>query len=143
MFKDESGRLANVPSVDTLRKVVRERNCNTGDVSHEGKTVIKSQMDQIGETVKGRVAAARLNQSEDDTRKYILKEFGQTGKPPSEIAITEAMKFPTIESAHRLVERLNKADILTMEGNEIISAYPFSAKATRHKVIFQDGREVY
>lgn len=104
---------------------------------------MKSLMDQIGDTVKGRVAEAKLSQSEDEARKYILKEFGKTGKPPSEKAITEVMRLPTIELAHCLVEKLHKADILTKEGGEIISAYPFSAKATRHKVIFQDGHEVY
>ena len=142
MFKDESGRLANVPSVDTLRKVLRERNRGTGDASKEGKTVVKSLIDQIGETVRGRLSEARLSQSEDETRKYILKEFARTGKPPSEKAIAETMKLSTLESAHNLVDKLHKADILTKEGG-IISAYPFSARATRHKVIFQDGHEVY
>ena len=140
MFKDESGRLANVPSVDTLRKVLKEW---TGDTSNKGNALMKSLMDQIGETVRGRLAEARLNQSEDETRKYILKEFAKTGKPPSGKAITEAMKLPDLESARRLIEKLHKADILTKEGDEIVSAYPFSAKATRHKVIFQDGHEVY
>lgn len=140
---DESGRLANVPSVDTLRKAMKERNCATGDASNKGKTLMKSLMDQIGETVRGRLAESLLSKSEDETRKYILKEFAKTGTPPSEKAITEAMKLPSLESARRFVEKLHKADILTKEGGEIISAYPFSAKATRHKVIFQDGREVY
>jgi len=30
MFKDESGRLANVPSVDTLRIAMKERNLGRG-----------------------------------------------------------------------------------------------------------------
>jgi hypothetical protein len=143
MFKDESGRLANVPSVNTLRKALKERNSGMGDASNKAKTVMKSLMDQIGETVRGRLSEAHLSQSEDETRKYILKEFAKTGKPPSEKAITEAMKLPTRESVRSLVDKLHKADILTREGGEIISAYPFSAKATRHKVIFQDGHEVY
>jgi len=143
MFKDESGRLANVPSMDTLRKTLKERSCGTGDASRDGKACKKSLMDQIGETVRGRLAEARLSQSEDETRKYILNEFAKTGKPPSEKAIAAAMKLPALESARLLVEKLHKADILTKEDGEIISAYPFSAKATRHKVIFQDGHEVY
>ncbi len=104
---------------------------------------MKSLIEQIGGTVRGRLAEARLNQSEDETRKYILKEFAKTGKPPSEKAITEAMRLPSLELAHHLVEKLHKMDILTKEGCEIISAYPFSAKPTRHKVIFKDGHEVY
>lgn len=104
---------------------------------------MKSLMDQIGETVRGRLAAAQLSPAEDDARKYILREFARTGKAPSERTIAAAMNLPSIESAHRLVERLHKADILTKEGGEIISAYPFSAKTTRHKVIFQDGHAIY
>lgn len=137
MFKDESGRLANVPSVDTLRKALRGNDCKGS------QSDVKSLIEQIGETVRGRLAEAHLSPVEDDTRKYILKEFARTGKAPSEKTIAEAMKLPSIESAHRLVEKLHKADILTKEDGEIISAYPFSAKATRHKVIFQDEHEIY
>src|SRR5512135_1790218 len=137
MFKDESGRLANVPSEDTLRKAMRGNDCKGS------QPVVKSLIEQIGETVRGRLAEAHLSPVEDDTRKYILKEFARTGKAPSEKTIAEAMKLPSIESAQRLVEKLHKADILTIEDGEIISAYPFSAKATRHKVIFQDRHEVY
>ena len=140
---DESGRLANVPSMDTLRKALKERSCGIRDASGKGKAVLKSLMDRIGETVRGRLAEASLSASENETRKYILKEFAKTGKPPSGKAIAEAMKLPSLESALSLVDKLHKADILTKEGGEIISAYPFSAKATRHKVIFQNGREVY
>ena len=143
MFKDESGRLANVPSVNTLRKALRQGNPGAGDTCNNVAPVMKSLMDQIGETVRGRVAEAHLSPVEDETRKYILRVFARTGHPPSDTAITEAMKLPSLESVHRLVEKLNKADILTQEGGEIISAYPFSAKATRHKVIFKDGHEVY
>ncbi len=143
MFSNESGRLANVPSVETLRKAMRESDCTENDAFDKDQPSLKSLMDQIGETVRGRLAEARLSHAEDDVRKYILKEFAGTGKPPSEKTVAKAMKLPSLESAHRLVEKLHKADILTKEGGEIISAYPFSAKATRHKVIFQDGREVY
>jgi hypothetical protein len=143
MFKDESGRLANVPSVDTLRKALREQQCESACPSDQNKPVMKSLMDQIGETVRGRLAQAHLSRSEDEARKYILKEFARSGKPPSGNALAGEMKLPSLQLVHGLVEKLHKADILTMEGEEIISAYPFSAKATRHKVIFQDGHEVY
>ena len=61
---DESGRLANVPSVNTLRKALKERNGGTGDASAKEKAVLKSLMDQIGETVRGRLAEARLSASD-------------------------------------------------------------------------------
>jgi len=104
---------------------------------------LKSLIDQIGKTVRGRLAEARLSPAEEDARKYILKEFARTGKAPSDKTIAEAMKLPTTESASLLVEKLHKADILTKEDGEIVSAYPFSAKATRHQVHFQDGHTIY
>lgn len=143
MFTDESGRLANVPSVDTLRRALRERDCATGAPSCPGKTAAKSLIDQIGETVRGRLAEARLSRTEDEVRKYILTELARTGKAPSGNAIAGAMNLSSFGEAERIIERLNQADIVTTEGGEIISAYPFSAKVTRHKVVFADGREVY
>ena len=143
MFKDESGRLVNVPSVETLKKAMRQSDCRERDAFDKVQPSTKSLIDQIGETVRGRLAEAKLSPSEDDTRKYILKEFAKSGKPPSEEAIAVAMKLLSVEAAHRLIEKLHEADILTKEDDEIISAYPFSARATRHKVIFKDGHEVY
>ncbi len=143
MFKDESGRLGNVPSVDTLRKAMKEPDCCAGATAAFGKITVKSLMDQIGATVRGRLAEANLSPSENETRKFILKEFARAGKPPAGKTIAEAMKLPSIEAVHRFIERLHKADILTMEGGEIVSAYPFSAKQTRHKVVLSDGHEIY
>ena len=60
---------------------------------------MKSLIDQIGETVRGRLAEARLSPAEEGARKYILKEFARTGKAPSDRTIAEAMKLPTTESA--------------------------------------------
>src|SRR5512147_886542 len=98
MFKDESGRLANVPSVETLRKAMKEQTCCT---PAGGNDRMKSLMDQIGATVRGRLADANLSQSENETRKYILREFARTGKPPEAKAIAEAMKLPSVEAVHR------------------------------------------
>jgi len=143
MFRDESGRLGNVPSVDTLRKAMKEPNCCGGDTTAFGKITVKSLMDQIGATVRGRLAEAKLTQSENETRKFILKEFARTGKPPAEKTIVAALKLSSIDPVRSFIERLHKADILTMEDGEIVSAYPFSAKQTRHKVVFPDGHEIY
>ncbi len=143
MFTDESGRLGNVPSVETLRKAMKEPDCCVRSMPVFGKITVKSLMDQIGATVRGRLAEANLSQSENEARKFILKEFARTGKPPSEKTIVEAMKMPSVEAVHRFIERLNKADILTVEGGEILSAYPFSARQTRHKVVFPDGHEIF
>ncbi len=129
--------------MEMLRKTMKEPNCCAGGTPAFGKITVKSLMDQIGATVRGRLAEANLSPSENESRKFILKEFARTGKPPAEQTIVEAMKLPSIESVRRFIERLHKADILTVEGGEIVSAYPFSAKKSRHKVMFPDGHEIY
>ena len=143
MFTDESGRLGNVPSVETLRKAMKEPDCCAQSMPVFGRITVKTLMDEIGATVRGRLAEANLSPSENETRKFILREFARTGKPPAAKTIVEAMKLPSVESVHRLIERLNKADVLTVEGGEIVSAYPFSARQTRHKVVFSDGHEIF
>jgi hypothetical protein len=141
MFKDESGGLANVPSVETLRKATKEPDCGT--VFRDKGVDTESLMDRIGATVRGRLAEANLTQSENEIRKHILNEFARTGEAPADKAIAAEMKLPSVEPVRQCIERLHKADILTLEGGKIISAYPFSAKQTRHKVMFPDGHEVY
>ncbi len=129
--------------METLRKAMKEPGCSGQAMPAFGKITAQSLMDRIGATVRGRLAEANLSQSENETRKFILKEFARTGTPPAAQTIVETMKLPSIESVHRFLERLDKADILTVEGGEIVSAYPFSAKPTRHKVVFPDGHEIY
>jgi mercuric reductase len=142
MFSDESGRLSNVPTVETLRKAVKADQSSQVRSPAAARNT-KQLLGQIGETVRRRIAEAKLIPSEDDARKYILKEFAANGKPPTMSALMKKMKLPSIEAARRITKRLHQADILTKEGGKIISAYPFSARATRHRVAFKDGHEVY
>jgi hypothetical protein len=121
---------------------MKEPCCGPAEKPAFGKFHVKSLMDQIGATVRGRLAEANLSQSENEARKFILREFARTGKAPTEKTIAEAMKLPSVEAVRRFLERLHKADILTVEGGEIVSAYPFSARETRHKVAFPDGHEI-
>jgi hypothetical protein len=143
MFADESGRLANVPSVEILRRAMRKGNGRSAEQCGQGRAAAKSLIDQITEAVRGRLTEAGLSRTEDDARRYILQEFARTGMPPSAAAIAGALKLPSADAAEKIVEKLSKADILTCEGREIVSAYPFSAQATRHTVIFRDGHAVY
>ncbi len=142
MFSDESGRLSNVPTVGTLRTAIKADRSPHGR-SPDAARNMKQLLGQIGETVRRRTAEAKLIPLEDDARKYILKEFAANGKPPTLSALMRKMKLSSIEAARRITERLCRADILTKEGGKIISAYPFSARATRHRVAFKDGHEVY
>ncbi|AMV70686.1 Alkylmercury lyase [Desulfuromonas sp. DDH964] len=100
-------------------------------------------MERIGESVRGRIAEAQLDPVEDETRKFILRRFAATGRAPSLLEIGERMGFASPESVSRSVEKLEGADILTQKGGEIVSAYPFSAQETRHRVVFADGRWAY
>lgn len=100
-------------------------------------------MERIGESVRGRRAAAQLDPVEDEIRKFILRKLAGTGKAPSPREIREEMGLASMESVNRTVEKLERADILTRKGVEIVSAYPFSAQETRHRVVFADGRRVY
>ncbi|TSK09163.1 MAG: hypothetical protein FPO08_07675 [Geobacter sp.] len=100
-------------------------------------------MERIGESVRGRRAAAKLDPVEDEIRKFILRKLAGTSKAPSLREIGEEMGLASMELVNRTVEKLERADILTKKEGDIVSAYPFSAQETRHRVVFADGRRVY
>lgn len=104
---------------------------------------MKRLMDRIGDTVKGRIAEAELSPLEDEIRKYILREFARNGRPPSPKEIMKELGLSSVDLVNQTIEKLQKFDIITKEKDKIISAYPFSAAKTRHRVIFEDGHEVY
>lgn len=104
---------------------------------------MKRLMDRIGETVKGHIEKAKLSPLEDEIRKYMLREFAVNGRVPSPEKIIEELRLSTVDVVHQTIEKLQKYDIITRKRDKIISAYPFSAVKTRHKVIFNDGHEVY
>ena len=99
-------------------------------------------MERIGESVKGRALTAGLDPLEDALRKFVLRRFAETGMAPSLREIGDTMGFPT-EFVNGTLDKLERADILTRKDGEIISAYPFSALETRHRVVFVDDRRVY
>lgn len=100
-------------------------------------------MEQIGESVKGRIAGAQLTPVENAIRKHILREFARTGKAPDSLRITEKMGLASEEVVVQAIGKLEAADILLRREGKIVSAYPFSTLETRHQVIFSDGRQVY
>lgn len=103
---------------------------------------MKKLTDRIGETIKGHIAEANLSYLEDEIRKYILRGFAENGRPPSSDEIIKEFGLSSINVVHETIEKLQKFDIITKRKDKIISAYPFSAARTRHKVIF-DGHVVY
>lgn len=100
-------------------------------------------IERIDESVRGRRAAAKLDPVEDEIRKFILRKLAANGTAPSLQEIGEEMSLSSMESVSRTLEKLERADILVRKEGDIISAYPFSAQATRHRVVFADGRRVY
>jgi len=100
-------------------------------------------IDRIGEAVRGRVAEAKFSLLEREIRKHILLTFADRGSPPSLDEIMKALNIFSVDVVRKTIGKFRKADILTTERDEIISAYPFSAVETRHKVIFENGHEVY
>ncbi len=104
---------------------------------------MKKLMDVIQETVRGRIAEAGLTPLEDEIRKYILRGFAGTGRPPAPGEIVEGLGASSADAVNEAIEKLETLDILSRRGGEIISAYPFSAQETAHKVLFDDGHQVY
>lgn len=100
-------------------------------------------IERIGESVRGRRATAKLDSVEDEIREFILRRLAANGKAPSLQEIGEEMGLASMEFVNRTLDKLERADILTRKEGHIVSAYPFSAQATRHRVVFADGRRVY
>lgn len=70
-------------------------------------------------------------------------EFANNGRAPHPEEIVDKLNLYSIDTVNKVIDKLQKADLLCQNGEEIISAYPFSVLETNHKVIFDDGHEVY
>ena len=103
---------------------------------------MKKLMKQIGEMVRGRIGEAGLSHPENEIRKYILRGFASRGRAPTPEEIAAELALP-IDMVRKTIAKLGSADILQSRGGHITSAYPFSAVETRHRVVFEDGHEVY
>jgi Cu(I)-responsive transcriptional regulator len=127
---DEGRQVSECPILEAL---------DTNDPREE----MTGLMDRIGETVKGNIIKAKLNPTEEAMRKYILGKFAQKGKAPSLAEIMMDLKLTSIATVNRSLAKLEKNDIVLRRDGELVSSYPFSARETRHRVIFEDGHEVY
>jgi len=127
---DEGKRVSECPLLEAL------------DMNDEREN-ITSLMDTIGETVKENIIRANLSPSEEAIRKCILRKFARSGKAPSQAEIKSELGLSSIAEVDRSLVKLEKNDIVLRKDGEIVSSYPFSAKKTRHRVIFEDGHEVY
>jgi len=99
--------------------------------------------DQIGETVPERLAKLHLDATAEKIRKFVLTSLAETSAPPGLAAIRDALGLPDLAQVERVLARLNDADLLSFQDDEIESSYPFSAAGTAHRVRFDNDREVF
>lgn len=109
----------------------------------EERKKVRGLMKRIGESVRGRLAGAKLDSVEDGVRRFILGRFAACGKAPSPEEIAKGVGLASLDVVRRALGMLESADLLSTKGGKIVSAYPFSAQETRHRVIFGDGRQVF
>jgi len=100
-------------------------------------------MDDKAETVKGWASETWLAPLEAEIRKYILREFAGTGRPPTAEEIVKGLGLSSVDAANQTIQNLEAVDLLSTREGRIVSAYPFSSLETPHKVVFEDGHEVY
>ncbi len=85
-----------------------------------------------------------LAPEEDEIRRFILMEFPDLGRAPTNSEIAEALSLRG-EEVERVLKKLHESDIIYMEDGVVLAAYPFSSKPTVHKVTLKGGtpREAY
>lgn len=81
----------------------------------------------------------RFSGEENDVRKFIMQMFRAGGRAPSTTEIVQKLQM-SWESVKAVLRRLDDADILYLEDDKIVAAYPFSNKPTLHMVIFSKDR---
>ena len=90
----------------------------------------------------GAARRARLSQPERELYVWILRHFA-TGGRPSSAATRDAAATLGLDGASGL-DALVREDLVHLDGGgEIAVAYPFSGRATVHRVRFPNGQEAY
>lgn len=85
----------------------------------------------------------RFSNEENGVRKLVLQTFRELGRAPSAAEIAEKLKTSE-EKVKAVLRRLDSADILYLEEDQIVATYPFSNKPTKHKIVFsKDGARAY
>jgi hypothetical protein len=76
---------------------------------------------------------------------YILRTFAQTGKPPSVDAIVQALSLPDAATGDRYLNAIEAGGGIYRDPTtrQLVSAYPFSAVSSAHRVTLNGTQAVY
>lgn len=98
----------------------------------------------IEKTICGRIATAKLNNTETDVRLYILEHFRNEGKAPSLKRMTTSIPNMSMFQVMPILEKLASNDIINIKDNKILVSYPFSNAPTNFVVEFKkDSMQCY
>lgn len=97
---------------------------------------------EIPPAKRGPARRARLGQQERALYLWILRRFAAGGRPGQAETRKEAKRLGV--DLERALGTLADEDLVHLDGDgEIAVAYPFSGRPTRHRVRFENEREIY
>ncbi|MDX8141531.1 alkylmercury lyase family protein [Lentzea sp. BCCO 10_0061] len=143
LFRDEHGRVRNVPSVSELRRGLGIATDKLPSLSDSGR----HPLDERGAEVTPGPAAVLITWRERTTptdpaeravHHAILRAFATNGAPPSPAELDQvAAPFDVL--ADSVLARLHTTDVIRLDPDGHIQvAYPFSGIPTRHRVRLAD-----
>jgi hypothetical protein len=132
LYRDQEGRIVPAPSVEQLRGALRE--------AHQ--SVPERPALEPGEVLSAwRSRAVPLDPVEKAVHQAILRTFATTGRPPAPSDLDAVAAGAPVSS---VLSALHEADAIRLDPDgEIVVAYPFSTKPTRHRVWIAARVEVY
>ncbi len=76
---------------------------------------------------------------------YILRTFAQTGRPPSVETIVQALNLPDMATGEHYLRDIETGGGIYRDSvtGKILSAYPFSATPTPHRITLSGDQDVY
>lgn len=133
LYRDGDGRIVPAPSVDQLRDAIAVARSASERTDIEPIEVLSAW----------RGSAVPLDSVEKAVHQEILRTFASTGRPPAPSDLGA-----TIAESGRLTSEvlsaLHEADAIGLDADgDIAVAYPFSARATRHRVRIADRVDVF
>ncbi|MFG2690806.1 organomercurial lyase [Streptomyces sp. NPDC048405] len=140
LYRDADGRTDGAPSVELLRQALAGLSIGSSAVTGED-CCDPDILDPIGRGGRGR--RAPVEGGLRAVHQAVLRHFASTGSAPAPAEL-EAPAATAGRTATQVLAELDREDFLTLDKNgQILAAYPFSTVATRHRVSFADGVQVW